>query len=138
MKNQRYLSQDDVAKLYQLAEHMLRLDGAEIDAAEELSDIVTSAVRLPAGSRRKDIALLGSSITFASQASGQSSNVTLVLPTEADPAQGRISVLTPIGLALIGRKNNALVDVNLPSGRHEKMRIIDIQSAEALETTSEP
>jgi len=138
MKNQRYLSQDDVATLYQLAEHMLRLDGVEIDAAEELSDIVTSATRLPAGSRRKDIALLGNSITFASETGGQASSITLVVPSEADPAQGRISVLTPIGLALIGRKSNALVDVHLPSGRTEKMRIINIQPAETAEATSEP
>ncbi|GGC01933.1 nucleoside diphosphate kinase regulator [Oxalicibacterium flavum] len=131
MKDQRYLSQDDAAILYRLAEHLLRLDGAESEAADELSDIVAGASRVPPGSKRKDIVQLGTVVTLSFFSTGQESSVTLVHPSEANAAAGRISVLTPIGLAIIGRKINACVEVDLPTGRQEKIRIADVRAPEA-------
>ena len=44
---------------------------------------------------------MGSSVHYRTD-SGQEPVVTLVYPIDADIAQGRISVLTPVGTALIG------------------------------------
>ena len=48
-----------------------------------------------------DIVRMGSSVHYRTD-SGQEPVVTLVYPVDADIAQGRISVLTPVGTALIG------------------------------------
>ncbi|GGI16809.1 MAG: GreA/GreB family elongation factor [Oxalicibacterium faecigallinarum] len=128
MKNQRYLAQHDAATLYQLAEQRLRLDGADIDAAEQLSDIVATANRLQPTTRRKNTVALYASVSYASMLSGQAACITLVPPHEADGAAGKVSVLTPIGLALIGRCCDTTVDVHLPSGRIEKIRILEVRN----------
>lgn len=132
MKNQRYLAQDDAAILYQLAEQRLRLESADIDAAEQLSDIVATATRLSASTRRKDTVGLYANVSYASMTTGQAACITLVRPQEADGAAAKISVLTPIGLALIGRRCDTTVDVMLPSGRKEKIRILEVRNEPTL------
>jgi regulator of nucleoside diphosphate kinase len=48
-----------------------------------------------------DIVRMGSTVRYRTD-SAQEPQVTLVYPVDADIAQGRISVLTPVGTALIG------------------------------------
>ena len=49
-----------------------------------------------------DIVTLGRAVTFRDETSGKVQTVTLVLPEQADISQGRASLMTPIGVALIG------------------------------------
>jgi regulator of nucleoside diphosphate kinase len=48
-----------------------------------------------------DIIRMGSTVRYRTD-TGQEPQVTLVYPVDADIAEGRISVLTPVGTALIG------------------------------------
>ena len=48
-----------------------------------------------------DIVRMGSTVRYRTD-TGQEPQVTLVYPVDADIARGRISVLTPVGTALIG------------------------------------
>lgn len=48
-----------------------------------------------------DIVRMGSTVRYRTD-SGQEQQVTLVYPVDADIAEGRISVMTPVGTALIG------------------------------------
>lgn len=127
MKNQRYLHRRDALRLNQLAEQLLHLDGIEIEAAEQLQEVVAGATMLPDHTSRKDCVALHSLVTYEAAIDGIPQTISLVFPHDADPNVGRISVLTPIGLALIGSKRNSLVDVSLPSGRTEKIRILAIE-----------
>lgn len=130
MNHQRYLAQHDAVLLNRLAENILRLDGREIDAATQLLDIVAGAILLPAC--RSDCVAMQAKVHYATSASEQSEAITLVYPQEANPASARISVLTPIGLALIGCKQDTHTDVALPSGRIECMRILAIRHADVV------
>jgi transcription elongation GreA/GreB family factor len=59
--------------------------------------------------------------------------VILVHPIDADASVGRVSVLSPIGLALLGRTPESLVDVALPGGRFLTARILEtVRRREAL------
>ena len=49
----------------------------------------------------EDIVRMGSTVRYRTD-SGQEPQVTLVYPVDADIAEGRISVMTPVGTALIG------------------------------------
>jgi regulator of nucleoside diphosphate kinase len=49
-----------------------------------------------------DTVTMGSTVEFVDDSNGTRRTVTLVYPAEADIAQGRISILTPVGAALIG------------------------------------
>ncbi|HWU97543.1 MAG TPA: GreA/GreB family elongation factor [Oxalicibacterium sp.] len=127
MKNQHYLHRRDALRLKQLVDQLLHLDGVEVDAAEQLQEIVAAATMLPDHTGRKDCVALHSLVTYEAITGSASHTIRLVLPQDADPNAARISVLTPIGLALIGRKRNSLIGVNLPSGRIEKIRILAIE-----------
>ena len=48
--------------------------------------------------------------------SGESNTYSLVFPTEADFAEGKISVLAPIGTAILGYKQGDTIEWSVPSG----------------------
>ena len=50
----------------------------------------------------QDVVTMGSSVTFIDEKSGAERTVRLVYPAEADIAEGRMSILTPVGAGLIG------------------------------------
>lgn len=76
-----------IERMPDVAEELL----AEMDRAK-----VVAPAKVPA-----DVVRMGSFVTFDSD-SAQHRRVQLVYPGEADIEQGRISVMTPIGAALIG------------------------------------
>ena len=97
-KPQITITQLDHEKLSRLAQSVAT---RAPDISEELlgeldrARIVTEA-RLP-----KDVVRMGSSLSYSTD-TGEVRQVTLVFPAEADIAAGKISILTPIGTALIG------------------------------------
>jgi len=72
------------------------------DVAAELGDEVARARVLAKGRQLADAVRMGSEVLFQDEVTGKTTTVTLVYPPEADIAQGKISILTPIGTALIG------------------------------------
>jgi len=76
------------------------LDRAPETAEDLLSEmdraIITAVAAMPA-----DVVRMGSTVTIRGE-SGDTQRITLVYPGEADIAENRISVLTPMGTALIG------------------------------------
>jgi len=97
----------------------------EADSSDELADLLMEArmvapERLPA-----DRVAMGSTVTYVEEPSGVRRTVTLAYPQHADAAQGRISVLSPIGLALIGRKRGSMVMSAIPNGRQLSVLILD-------------
>lgn len=49
--------------------------------------------------------------------SGRSARYTLVYPENADISKGRISILAPVGTALLGRRRGDVVEAKVPGGR---------------------
>jgi regulator of nucleoside diphosphate kinase len=49
-----------------------------------------------------------------------------VYPDDADLATGRLSVLSPIGQALLGARSGDTVDYRLPDGRAQRVTIVEI------------
>lgn len=48
---------------------------------------------------------------------------TLVFPTDADISAGRISVLAPVGTAILGYKEGSTVEWPMPSGKARRIKI---------------
>ncbi|MFQ5492609.1 MAG: GreA/GreB family elongation factor [Candidatus Dojkabacteria bacterium] len=53
---------------------------------------------------------------FVIEINGSKREVAIVLPDEADPSNGRISIQSPLALALAGRKKGETVSVETPIG----------------------
>ena len=104
-----------------------RAQPLESDASDELADFLMHARLVPGDKRPADRVPMNSAVTYVEEPSGARRTVTLAYPPEADPGQGRISVLSPIGLALIGRRRGEVVEALLPGRRVLEVRILDTQ-----------
>jgi transcription elongation factor GreA len=67
------------------------------------------------GAHKSKLVMLGSTVKVKSS-DGGSHEYTIVGPAEADPRDGRISNESPVGRALIGKRVNDEVQVNVPKG----------------------
>lgn len=86
---------------------------------------------LPAG-----IVRLGSRFTLEDGASGERDTYTLVRPEHADAAQGRLSVLAPIGTAVLGYAEGDEIEWPTPGGLR-RIRICDVVPPPAIEPVDE-
>lgn len=59
---------------------------------------------------------IGSSVTLRDLATGEVTTYTIVGSSEADPGRRRISYLSPVGRATMGRRAGDQVEVRLPGG----------------------
>jgi regulator of nucleoside diphosphate kinase len=83
------------------------------------SKIVDSS-ELPA-----DAVAMNSTVWFRDLDSDEIEEYTLVSPAEADVVRGRISVLAPLGTALLGYRTGDVVQWRVPSGKR-RFEIVDV------------
>ena len=76
-----------------------------------------------AGTLPADVVILGSEVGFVDEKTNQARTVTLVLPAHANIAEGRISILTPMGAALYGLTAGASIDWPDLDGNSRRIRI---------------
>ena len=72
---------------------------------------------------------MGSTVTFITD-DGSEKTVTLVFPGLANISQGRISILTPVGTALIGLSEGQSITWATRDGRERSLTVIEVHSAE--------
>ena len=135
-KQKRRLSQE-VGKAREWGD--LRENGEYHAAKERLQQVLQkigdleyklSDVHLVESSQLRDgVVSLGMQITVKDLTKGREEKYSLVGPDESDPASGKISVLSPLGKAFVGRKVNEKVNVNLPAGPRP-YQILSIKPAE--------
>jgi regulator of nucleoside diphosphate kinase len=112
---------DLIADLALSAEHRHPVVAAmlleEIERAElhQLDDMPTGSIRLD------------SYVTFVDERSRKVRNVQLVLPIDANIAEGRISILTPIGAALFGLATGDCISWPDLDGNERLIRIMSVE-----------
>ncbi len=72
---------------------------------------------------------VGAVVHVKDQKSGKSQKFQIVGSAEADPVEHKLSNESPIGKALIGKKKNEVVQVEVPRGPKRKLKITKIESA---------
>ena len=103
-------------------------NNAEHEAADALADLMMEARLVPDGELPENRVAMNSRVTYR-DGDGAERTVRLVHPRDADPATLRISVLSPVGRALLGRKAGATITASLPGGRGLKLRILGVERA---------
>lgn len=76
----------------------------------------------------KDIVRLDSTVVIRDLQTKRDMTITIVLPQNADIKQKKVSVLAPIGTALIGFRKGQKVSWEVPSGKKD-FKIMDVQNA---------
>lgn len=117
------LSTEDHARLSRLAEGLVDLLP---DVAGELLIEVERARVVPADSLDRAVVAMGSTVTYRTE-TGETRTVQLVYPDEADISQGRISILTPVGVALIGLRIGQSMSWITRDGRWRTLTVTDVR-----------
>ena len=114
---ERVLTELDHVRLTKL------LDAKAHPALESLLDLaeVMRSREVPA-----DIVTMHSKITLVDTRSGHRDQMTLCYPPEADPAKGFLSVLSPVGMSLIGLRLGAVAHWKTPAGDERSARVEEI------------
>jgi regulator of nucleoside diphosphate kinase len=124
-----FLSTSDARALSALIERAS--GGRDAEGAARLAEELARATIVPEAELPAQTVTLDSWVRFLNQSSGRVREVTLVLPSVAEVGAGRISVLSPIGSALIGLRVGDGIDWPLPSGQMTRLRVLHVERAPA-------
>ena len=117
---QIYLTQND-------ADHLLKLvESQPGKGLEKLESELVRANVVPREQIPEDVVTMNSRVVFENETTGERREVTLVYPGSADIDAGKISVLVPIGTALLGLRVGQSIDWELPGGEKQRFRIVNV------------
>lgn len=88
--------------------------------------------RLKADNRMEPhVVRMGSSVEYRTD-SGEARKVTLVFPADADIAEGKVSIITPVGVALLGLSPGQSIDWAARDGKRHRLTIGQVMCAETV------
>ena len=104
---------DRLGRLVRSLKHSLFRDQPQLESLEQTleSAEVTSSERIP-----RDVIRMNSSIRVLDLDTRKKQPYTLVFPDNADISTSRVSVLAPVGIALLGRSQGDVVETRVPGG----------------------
>jgi len=111
----------DVQRLEKVLDNMQ----APLDLLEALEDEVLRARVVSHKRIANDVVTMNSTVRFIDEASEREFVLTLVYPDQAG-RPGSISILAPVGIALLGLKVGQSINWRGPQGRPLKLKIMDI------------
>ena len=91
---------------------------------------------LPASDVPEDVVTMHSQVSYIDETTGERRRVTLVYPDEADVPAGRVSVLAPVGAALLGLSTGQTIEWEFPKGAHRRLRVLAVAHRPADERIS--
>lgn len=109
------LNERDFDRLYELVQSP-RLRATHAPMVSMLKQELTGGTVVSPASVPKDVVTMNSRIRFRDLATGERETYTLVYPEMADLELERLSVLTPLGAALLGASVGDIVECNTPGG----------------------
>lgn len=118
------IGENDHARLASLAD-------AIATRSEELADTLASELdrarvvpdrRVPA-----NVIRIGSTAVWRTE-NGEERRGTLVLPAEADISSGKVSVLTPVGIALLGLSPGQTMEWTARDGRLHALTVLTVEA----------
>ncbi|MGD9951465.1 MAG: nucleoside diphosphate kinase regulator [Burkholderiales bacterium] len=75
-----------------------------------------------------DVVTMNSTVRFADEESGKEFERTLCYPEEATGGEDKVSILAPLGSALLGLSVGQRIDWPVPGGRMAHIRILEVVS----------
>jgi regulator of nucleoside diphosphate kinase len=96
------------------------------DLADQLAHEIGRASVLGKGKHPQDAVCMHSEVEFRDDTTSKVQRVTLVYPDEADISQRKVSVLTPVGTALIGLRAGSSIPWETPSGDLRRLTVLSV------------
>ncbi len=120
------INANDLGHIEALAEGAIQRNPAMADRL--LDEIGRARVVAPA-KMPKNVVSMGSTVTYRDETTGLEKSVILVFPEDADIAQQRISLMTPIGVALLGLAEGAAFYWDTRDNQRRTLTVIHVEQA---------
>ncbi len=129
-ESQRELQVDIPKAILTAREHGDLSENAEFKAAKErqmflesrislLQKRISDIMAINVNQIPKDRSGLGSTLKLKDMDSGKETRYHLVFPEEVNPDEGKISTVSPVGRAMVGKQEGDEISVSLPDGKME-------------------
>jgi len=119
------VASEDRTRLLQL---VASTDGT--DVADELELELERAGTLPLSEVPDDVIVMNSELEYEDVATNQRRRLQLVYPQDADSNAGRVSVMAPLGCALLGLRSGQEIDWRMPGGLR-RLRVLSVTRTES-------
>lgn|SRR5690606_29367914 len=119
-----FISETDYQSLLPLAENLRTPVAEALDAELGRAEILKDK-DLP-----NDVVSMNSVVTFIDLNSNEETTLQLVYPKDASVDQMKISILSPVGSALIGLRIGGEIDWPLPQGRSRLLKVVGVTQPE--------
>ena len=120
-----YITELDYNRLSGLIDRTRERNGADREYLNKLEAELDRAEIVEAQDIPSDVITMRSTVRLKDLVSGESATYSLVFPTEANFADGKISVLAPIGTAILGYRQGDTIEWPVPSGLR-KLKVEEI------------
>ncbi len=112
-----YITEEDARRLRELVENPGALEHREPESLESLRNELARAEIVAREDVPPDVVTMNSTVHLVDMKTREQETYTLVFPADADIGQGRISVLAPIGIAMLGYRTGDTFTWNVPAGQ---------------------
>lgn len=120
------VTESDYARLHSLIESLRRLHQCDTERLDELESELNRATIVKPSEVSADVITMNSRVRIKDLRSGRKLTYQIVFPKDANISENRISVLAPIGTALLGYRTGTSVEWRVPSGMR-RLRILDVE-----------
>ena len=112
-----FLTTKDVEKLRDLIREAFHTEYRGSDYLKQLAGEIEKASVVRSDQIPSDVITLNSTARIADQETNEEMIYSLVFPEDADTSQGKISILAPIGTAMLGYKVGDTFEWDTPGGK---------------------
>jgi regulator of nucleoside diphosphate kinase len=120
-----HITEQDLARLLQVVER--HIDGRFGPTAQLLEAELERARVVPQAEVPPDVVTMRSLAMFEDQETGKQRELQLVYPDEANPEENKVSILAPIGVALLGLRVGDSIRWPMPGGRHTRFKLLAVK-----------
>lgn len=118
------INADHLAHIEALAEGAMQRNPA---LADRLFDEIGRARIVASAKMPANVVSIGSAVTYRDESTGLEKTVTLVFPKDADIAHQRVSILTPIGVALLGLAEGAVFHWDTRTDQRRMLTVVRVE-----------
>ena len=122
---ERTLTELDHVRLLNLLRRDARGDGLPAKP-QAIEDVLDASALVPSREVTPDVVTMYSQVLLQDIRTGQRDSLTLCYPADAEPAMGFVSVLSPVGSALLGLRVGSMAQWSTPGGDQRGAKILAI------------
>jgi regulator of nucleoside diphosphate kinase len=111
-----FVTEEDFGRLEGLLAGAARQEGRDRENVRRLAEELDRAQVVPADSIPADVVTMNSEVVLRNLDTGEAMVFTVVFPGKANVEQQRLSVLAPLGAAVLGYRAGDVIEWEMPGG----------------------